>query len=318
MAEQGDLWDDSALLSAFDDAISKYKIMHSKKAGDVSNDRTEAPRSSGDHPVSGVDDQQEAARQEGADAKSDLPSSTITEVGEGSNPSLVKENPSIYPHVLESYTEVAQDAQKSYSYNRGAEDYNQLLNQYYEVEQKRQQIIEQLHQYGSWNYQCSGDVSGSGMQWANSSTIQEHPLPVSQAYNQTTFSSCCPYASQCFAAPCSVPTCFFGGSCAGKSCPDVCEATDPRKSSPQEDSKMVETAMGAAERVISSMRAKISGDSNSNEDITEKEKDKKEGEAVLSTSLETDFTEVLNAWYSAGFYTGKYLVEQSIAKKRQS
>lgn len=40
-------------------------------------------------------------------------------------------------------------------------------------------------------------------------------------------------------------------------------------------------------------------------DITEKEKDKKEGEAVLSTSLETDLTEVLNAWYSAGFYTGK-------------
>ena len=186
-------------------------------------------------------------------------------MGEGSNPSLVKENPSVYPPVLESYTEVAQDAQKSYSYNRGAEDYNQLLNQYYEVEQKRQQIIEQLHQCGSWNYQCSGDGSGSGMQWANSPTIQEHPLPVSQAYNQTTFSSCCPYASQCFAAPCSVPTCFFGGSCAGKSCPDVCEATDPRKSSPQEDSKIVETAMGAAERVISSMRAKISGDSNSNE-----------------------------------------------------
>lgn len=27
-----------------------------------------------------------------------------------------------------------------------------------------------------------------------------------------------------------------------------------------------------------------------------------------STSSETDLTAVLNAWYSAGFYTGKYVI----------
>ncbi|EXC25887.1 hypothetical protein L484_003623 [Morus notabilis] len=310
MGRQGDLWDDSALLNAFDDAISKYKIMHGKKSGDVSNDG-ELISSCGDHLVADVDDHQEATRQEGADDKSNLPSSTVTEMGESSNPSLVKEKQSVDPHVPEPYAEVAQDVQKSYSYLQDAHDYNQLLNQYYELEQKRQQIIGQLHQYGSWNYQSYGDGSGS--------TFQEHPLPVCQASNPTTFCTCCPYASQCFAAPCtSLPSCFLGGSCVGKSCADACEVTNFRKSSPQVDSNIVETAMGAAERAIASMREKVSGDSNSTEGNIEKEKHSTERAVVSPTSSETDLTVVLNAWYSAGFYTGKYLVEQSIAKKRQS
>ncbi|CAK9146042.1 unnamed protein product [Ilex paraguariensis] len=31
MGKEGDLWDDSALINAFDDAISKYKKMHSTR-----------------------------------------------------------------------------------------------------------------------------------------------------------------------------------------------------------------------------------------------------------------------------------------------
>lgn len=40
---------------------------------------------------------------------------------------------------------------------------------------------------------------------------------------------------------------------------------------------------------------------------TEKEKDgeRKGADVAHSASSETDLAEVLNAWYSAGFYTGK-------------
>lgn len=42
-------------------------------------------------------------------------------------------------------------------------------------------------------------------------------------------------------------------------------------------------------------------------DKTEKGKDEeiKGADVAHSTSSETDLAEVLNAWYSAGFYTGK-------------
>lgn len=51
---------------------------------------------------------------------------------------------------------------------------------------------------------------------------------------------------------------------------------------------------------------------------TEKEKDgeRKGADVAHSASSETDLAEVLNAWYSAGFYTGKYLTEQTVARKR--
>lgn len=185
-------------------------------------------------------------------------------MGESSNPSVVTH--CVDPVVPESYAEVAQGVQGSHSYAQGAQDYNQLLQQYYEIEEKRQQVIQQLNQYGSWNYQCSHEGSGSGMQWANGPTLQEHQLTVCQASNPAASCPCCPYVTQCFATPCtSVPTCFVGGSCAGKSCTDACEAMDPRISFPQQDSKLVETAMGAAERAISSMKTKISDDSIPNE-----------------------------------------------------
>ncbi|PON63278.1 hypothetical protein PanWU01x14_131880 [Parasponia andersonii] len=316
MAKQGDLWDDSALINAFDDAISKYKIMHGKKSRDVSKDNGEVVSSSGDHPFAGIesiDEHQETKRQEDADEKSNLQQDTSPEVGESTNPSEVKETHCVDPPVPESYAEVAQDVQQSFSYPQGAQDYNQLLSQYYELEEQRQQIIQQLYQYSSCNYQGTQEGTSSGMQWANGSTLQEHPVS-----NPAMSCSCCPYVNQCFATPyTSVPTCFVGASCAGESRTDACGAMDPRKSFPQQDGYIVEAAMGAAERALSSMRIKLSDDSNPTEAQKDREKDREEGAVVQSTGSETDLTVVLNAWYSAGFYTGKYLVEQSVAKKQQ-
>lgn len=41
---------------------------------------------------------------------------------------------------------------------------------------------------------------------------------------------------------------------------------------------------------------------------TEKENEKVEAQMTETTSSETDISVVLNAWYSAGFYTGKYVI----------
>ncbi|KAL5551060.1 hypothetical protein UlMin_001236 [Ulmus minor] len=317
MGKEGDLWDDSALINAFNDAVSKYKVMHGKKAGDDSNDKGEVVSSSGDHYLADIDHSQEAGRQGNADEEDDLASNPSAEVGESSDLSLVQENRQIVPQASESYAEGAQEnVQKGYSYSQGTEDYNQLLNQYYELEEKRQKILEQLQQFGSWNYQ--GSCEGSG--WVNDANFQGHyQVPATEASNPAAASSCCPYFGQCLVTPCSsVPCCYSSNQCVGSSCIDACGTRNPMKSSPQEDSNIVETAMAAAEKALSSMGLKTSGDSNGNEAIKEKEKEQNEGLMVQSTSSETDLSAVLTAWYSAGVYTGKYLVEQSIAKKRQS
>lgn len=41
---------------------------------------------------------------------------------------------------------------------------------------------------------------------------------------------------------------------------------------------------------------------------TEKKNEKVEAQMAETTSSETDISVVLNAWYSAGFYTGKYVI----------
>ncbi|XP_075640764.1 uncharacterized protein LOC142612560 isoform X1 [Castanea sativa] len=335
MGKEGDLWDDSALLNAFDSAMSKYKehnkgvhnrlrtspheaeIMHSKNGHETSTEGGKAIGSTEENVSANVNGTHEARRD--ADEKSNVASSTAVYSGETSNLSEVKENHCVDSHAPEPYINssnslLEQDASKDSSYYHGAEDYNKLLNSYYELEENRQKILEQLHQYGGWNYQYSGE--GSGVQWGSCSTSQEHAIPANLDSHPNVVCSCCPCVYQCLAAPCtSCPGCSLGGTCVGKTCADASMAMVPgsERSCLLKDSNIVQAAMGAAEKALSSVKPQISGDSNINED-----KEKTDGETVQSTSSETDLAVVLNAWYSAGFYTGKYLTEQSIAKKRHS
>jgi hypothetical protein len=64
--------------------------------------------------------------------------------------------------------------------------YNELLRQYYELEEKSQNILEQLQQTNYSNYQASGYAS----------TTQQQQVPIYSAtvpdpYSSTTQSSCC-------------------------------------------------------------------------------------------------------------------------------
>lgn len=190
-------------------------------------------------------------------------------MGDTSNTSHVKENHCGDSHAAEPcidslnnlHQQNMEDACKGYSYSHGADDYNKLLNLYYELEEKRQNILGQLNQFGGWNYQNSGSGSGSGVQWGTYSTYQEFPIPASQVSHPNVVSSCC--GCQCLVAPCtSCPGCSLGGTSVCKTCTDDSVAMVPGKSCPLEDSNIVKTAMAAAEKAISSMRTKISSDPN--------------------------------------------------------
>ncbi|KAA8522008.1 hypothetical protein F0562_012678 [Nyssa sinensis] len=299
MAKEGDLWDDSALINAFDDAISKYKMMHGKGHRDSSTEGGKVINSTEENLSAIADESPEDKRHIEADDNSNAASNITTEMG-GSNNPPVEENHSVnlyapQPYMDASNGQQAQDPHHGYSNTQDAENYTQLLNQYYELEEQRQKILQQLQLFGSWNYQGSG----SSVHWGTCSASQEHQVPTTQTSYPAVICSCCPYASQCLVAPCS-----FAGTCVGKTCNATSVIGCDGKSFSREDGDIVKTAVGAAERALSSLKMS-----------TPEKKEEKDGQLAQGAGSETDVTDVLNAWYSAGFYTGKYLVEQSIAKK---
>ncbi|CAL5359547.1 hypothetical protein CsSME_00049728 [Camellia sinensis var. sinensis] len=302
--KEGDLWDDSALLNAFDDAISKYKIMHGRGQNDSSKEGEKGMCNTGESLSTLVVGSHNAARHAQAGDNNNVAANTTTELGETNDLPQNKTNHVVdsftqEPNVDLSYGQHTQDTLQHYSNTQGAGDYTQLLNQYYELEEQRQKILQQLQQFGSWDYQGSG----SNVQWGTSSASLEHPVPTSQASYPAVVSSYCPYGCQCLVAPCSL-----GGTCAGKTCDATSGIDHNGKLTSSENGDIIKTALGAAESALSSLKIKTS----------EKGEERHEGQLEKSAISETDLTVVFNAWYSAGFYTGKYLAEQSIAKKRHS
>ncbi|CAI0418728.1 unnamed protein product [Linum tenue] len=301
MGKGDELWDDSALLNAFDDAISKYKKYHGKEGQEKSADSGDFLADSGDSaPV--VEEGHGVSRE--VDETGEGASQPTAELKDGLCIAPSDENHFAYQLGDEQNVDTAnglkEPAVGDQSNVQATEDYNELLSQYYELEEKRQKVLEQLQQLGGYYYQDPAEVSGSASQLANCSTFQDHSVP---AANQTYASvacictTCCPNASHCPAVSC----------CGGKLGTESAMVTCRGKSCPLGESDIVKTAMEAAERAMSSMKGK-SSDNNGVED------EEKQGKAQGPTSG-TDLCNVLNAWYSAGFFTAKYLTEQSVAKK---
>ncbi|XAR70668.1 hypothetical protein NMG60_11027594 [Bertholletia excelsa] len=286
MGKEGDLWDDSALINAFEDAISKYKKMHEMEQYDSSRERGKVRGSSKEGLSTFVEGSQEYGSHPGAYDNSNAASSATTNLEETSTKPR-KVDFSNGQHVDNAFQE--------YSDTQGSGDYYQLLKQYYELEEQRQKILQQLQSYSSWNYHSSG------MQGGTSHAYQEYPASTTQYSYPDVISACCPYFGQCVVAPC-----FVGGTCLDKTCGKTSGQGHNGKSASPEDGDIVKTAMGAADRAISSLMTKCS----------EKTADKHEEQLDQSMTSETDLTVVFNAWYSAGFYTGKYLTERSAARKQ--
>ncbi|KAL7149858.1 hypothetical protein ABFS83_05G069500 [Erythranthe nasuta] len=302
MGKSGDLWDDSALLKAFDGAVSKYK-MHGLSAvteGEIVDINTEQklPTAEADNGSSGlVDNNTEHVNKDDGSYTSVETTAKIGETANNLHLLQMTENPSleIENHAMESHNVQSQNEAAWGSINQ--EEYNQLLSKYYEIEDQRQKILQQLNQCNNWNYQ--NPVS-------DKSAYEEHQASVTQQPYDTV--TCyCSYGCQNWVVPCDSLT---------ASCPDAIYK-DARKahSVPHEESDdIVKIAMDAAKRAVSS----ITQDASIKADVSANEGNSVEinAQSMESSKTETDLAAVLNAWYSAGFYTGKYLSEQQSVEKK--
>ncbi|CAK7356065.1 unnamed protein product [Dovyalis caffra] len=313
MGKEGELWDDSALINAFNDAMSKYKKMHGKKKiQDNSSDGGKVGSVTEEENASAITTVHESLNEtvKEVDESSNVTLNTVIELGENKSLSPAKVNNCVDSFGPESYIDQSNGVHKQTlndcSYSHGAEDYNQLLSQYYELEEKRQKVLQQLNQYGGYNYQYPAEGSGSGGYWGTCSASKDQSVASTQASLSPLICSCCLYACNCPVAPCSsFFTYSLGVTSLGKTCTDSFAMIDPGNSCPPVVRNIVKTAMDAAERAISSMTMNISAvNSDTEGNKVEKHKDN-EGEIAQNTSSETDLTVVLNAWYSVGFYTGK-------------
>lgn len=187
-----------------------------------------------------------------ADDNSNVASNATTEVGETSNLPEDQKNHAVdsfaqEPNVVSTSGQHVQDVHQGYSDTQGAGDYTQLVNQYYELEEQRQKILQQLQPFGSWDYQ------GSSVQW-------EQPVSASQSSYPAIVASCCPYVGHCLVAPCS-----FGGTCVCRTC-EASSGIGHNGNPPSfEDGDIAKTAMGAAEKPLSCLKTKASGRSDVHE-----------------------------------------------------
>ncbi|KAI6707565.1 hypothetical protein NL676_010527 [Syzygium grande] len=315
MAKGGGLWDDSALINAFDDAMSKYKLMHGQKNNNPSKG------------VEVVDEQEKSVASPGQgnhvtmreEPKHTAASNCAKVSAEANNDPSVNGNPcgdvlAQGSHPDSSNGMPVQGTLEAHSYSQGAEGYDQLLAEYYELEQKKEKVLQLLHQYGYWNYQFPQDANGAAPSapWATATAAIEPSVPSGHTF--PVGSPCCPYVCQSFEAPCPVSTCSFGKTCVSEIC-NSAPSTSHQKV-PVEDSDVTRTAIEAAEKALSSLKI---GRSTGEEDRSGYFSEKKlEGETLQTESPETDLSVVLNAWYTAGFYTGKYIAERSVREKRRS
>ncbi|KAI4369915.1 hypothetical protein MLD38_018309 [Melastoma candidum] len=281
MAKGGDLWDDSALVDAFDHAMSTYK-MHKKKKQVSGPDDGEV--------ITVLDNINTETRNGNGDALSMPTANGLTTVEECNDLSLVEEDPA--PEA--SADGGTQDTTFECHSVADLDAYNQLLGQYYELEASRQKVLEQLSLYGDMSNQNYGASQGNpGLEMAGASSIpQDYVSACRVACPMDIYCCCCTYVCPTSAEPCRLSSCSVGSG----------TGIQHHGNAVIDNSGITRTAMEAIGRAMSSL--KVNAPASEDKDG--------EGEAF---SGGTDITDVMNAWYSAGFYTGKYLAEQSGREK---
>ncbi|KAF6148553.1 hypothetical protein GIB67_042512 [Kingdonia uniflora] len=221
-----------------------YKI--SRSVVDLEGNINISPNSENDH----ADGNGEATSHVDTVDHISIAFTSLTDVKEANDLPPIQENRHAESSVVQSKTDSSnssqpQEALDDYTNSQGTLEYTELLNKYYELEDQRQKVLQQLQQVGSWNYPCSGE----GSNYAS----QVHHDPNYQACHPAFNSSCCPYACNCLAGSWpSMPVCPLAGA----------STKGPEKLSSLENESIVKTAMGAAEKVISSMKTMAPSTSN--------------------------------------------------------
>ncbi|KAM3305673.1 hypothetical protein P3S67_012540 [Capsicum chacoense] len=205
--------------------------MHNKGAKASSNEENLTARDDGNNEL--------RSNREGDDSSKVTPDTT-TEMGDSSSFPSVKENSFSEAVPPENHTgqlneQNTQDKAIQSVHSQSVEDYNQLLYKYYELEDQRQKILQQLNQFG-----ISGDQ-------ISDYTSQEHQAYASQNLNPTESSFYCPYECQSWVSPYTASPCCLCGNQDDKTCDASLQYVQGKNSLPQ-NPNLVSIAMEAAEK----------------------------------------------------------------------
>ncbi|KAH7659079.1 hypothetical protein IHE45_16G008400 [Dioscorea alata] len=327
MGKGTDLWDDSALINAFDNAMATYKTMHggTYHGGSTSEEKHTSDSNHDDHvPTEEVtrncESEDGSNRGSKKTAEPCIPGDLIGTASDAvptqechldtdAYASESYQHPTGYPSI--------HGQNNSYS-DQQNEEYNKLLKWYYELEEQRQNVLQQLNQASCWNHQTPAQTSTVDMSQISAHNISQNGLypQCSPCFCQCPASSIVPISCATNNLSCGGPyCCSLSMQCCSKSLPQQFPVY-PATHSNNGDDTAVKTAMMAAERALSSMTMNTPATSNVSEDKEKGKEDETcddafEGKRSKNANSETELTVVLNAWYAAGFHTGRYLMEQS-------
>ncbi|KAJ3707055.1 hypothetical protein LUZ61_010760 [Rhynchospora tenuis] len=271
MGKGQELWDDSALVDAFDRAVASFKEAQSQ-AGVSAEEEKE--------PTHHVEDKVEY------------------------HPSFNISDGLVFPNERAPRKKEIQDEEPVKG--NDVNSYDELLKQYYELEEKRQTVLQQLYTHPSYYnqtaepdaYNPTPEPSAQNPQTLNPVCVGYClPVPVQPVTGGNT---CGPW-NPCFS------TCQTCDKCPVKSAscaPAVACSTGLTKQSSNDDHSMdLKKGMMAAESAMRAINANISGKESETVGINECLQG-------IGTS-DADLVPVLNAWYSAGFHTARYLLGKS-------
>lgn len=351
-AKDTTLWDDSALLNAFNKAMTKYRDMHKNPSKDIGlgDAKTGTETVDNGHDKTIRDTSSEERNEETLEATvrvshSSLPDSGATgqaaesdhdcvpgQAGESQHdcaPGQAAESQhnctAGQPHGSESYG--AYDTWSSMQMNYG-DGHARLISNYYDLEKQRQEVLQQLYQFNGWNCQATNDQAASSAQWNGYASFQG-------IQGASYYPQCCPivpYCHQCAQyGPTQPPLCT--GACSHHA-PCASSAAGTSNNEPHcqcwyrntplptelnntvEHSKPLPAADRTAENILEAVKKAMSMVKEEmsradNECQGEMEIDKS-GEG----SSDTDVTEMLHAWFSAGFYTARCLSRKASVEKK--
>ncbi|KAL5213084.1 hypothetical protein ABZP36_023931 [Zizania latifolia] len=344
MGKGGELWDDSALVDAFDHAVATFKAMHKRNAQETPSENEEPEGDvaavSGEEPIS-TELADEFIEKDGSQTDlpceaSETPGQTCEEKKSTEQAPLQEMDLSKETHFSEPKTHASDvtDADRKDTSNQQTWDYNELVKKYYELEAQSRKVLEQLHQTNYWNYQIP----------EQSSANQQLQVPAYSATTPDPHSSTTQSPRCCLDVPLVSVSCCSTGQPSGASCMlpsggcsisltcDQCPGASatystgatcmlhPTKASDDGD-QVAKAAVMTAEGAMNLMRNTMSGDpgmfpgknASSGKDSTTMGMNPN----FDTMGADSDLAVVLNAWYAAGFYTGRYLMQQSMKNSRQ-
>ncbi|KAG0460599.1 hypothetical protein HPP92_020507 [Vanilla planifolia] len=282
MSKGTELWDDSALINAFNDAMASYKEIHGTKitGGASVVEKHESNDSESDS----------VTLQEKQDGNCGQSGFILTNMENGES-QIDFEGENLNMETSLNETRAAASGVSTLENNFDAKfggysdhhvsDYNDLLKQYNELEKKKQEVAEQLNLANYWNYQHPVQDSTSQVQ-----------QPAVYGASELDPNITCPWCT------CHGLATTFNSNLA---CPAANMLSGGYVCCPQ----WVLCCSGhQAQQTKASMVS------------TEQQNVSKDKDASVISS-KTDLSSVLNAWYWAGYQTGRYVLELELDKEQE-